>query len=151
MAVEKVENEQCHEDTKENQPTKPSEIRVTLRHMAAVISEAYNTDASIQTLGETLPLHQQLVTASLIRLQGDRTCMEVDVKKLYAVYLKHCEMKKLQYQRDRDFRDMLTMLEGRGVVVLKKTKGLQSKVTLRLSKEDLGNILKEDCVISLFA
>ena len=152
MAVESLEDELCLLEAKENQPL-PNSICVTLRHMAAVISKAYSSDISIQTLGETLPLHQQLVIAALLRLQGGRTQGEVDVKKLNNAYVNICMMRKVPVQQDGDFRDMLNMLEGRGVFIVKKEKGgnLQSKVKLRLSSEELGNILKEEFITSIFS
>ena len=151
MAIEKLEEEQCSQAAKENQPSTPKMVCVTLRHMAAVISEAYTADPSIRTLGDTLPLHQQLVTATLLRLQGGRTHGEIDMKKLYTTYVKLCQGRKLRHEQDGNFRDMVKMMEGRGVVSLKKGKGLlQSKVMLKLSKEELGHILKEEFVTSIF-
>lgn len=144
MAVEKLEDSLCGENCGSNALT------VTMRNMADVVKETLSPDTAIKSLGEKLPLHHQLVIAAMLRLQGGRTHLSLDINKIFREYKNICTMKSLKYLRDQEFRDGLNMLEGHGVVVLKRMKGLYARAMLRLSKEELGDILKEDIVVSLF-
>ena len=144
MAVEKLEDNLQGENCGDNS------LSVSMRDMAEVVKETLSGDMGVKSLGEKLPLHQQLVMAAMLRLQGHRTHFTLDISKVFREYQRICQMKNLKVLRDQEFRDGLNMLEGHGVIILKRLKGLYTKAMLRLSKEELGDILKEDIVISLF-
>ncbi len=144
MAVDKLEDNLRGENSGGNS------LSVTMRDMAEVVKHALSPDMAVKSLGEKLPLHQQLVVAAMLRLQGGRTHLALDINKIFGEYKKICQMKNLKYLRDQEFRDGLNMLEGHSVIVLKRQKGLYARALLRLSKEELGDVLKEDIVVSLF-
>jgi len=142
--VEKLEDKLRGENGGENS------LAVTMRDMAEVVKVALSPDMAVKSLGEKLPLHHQLMVAAMLRLQGARTHLSLDIGKVFGEYRKICQTKSLKYLRDQEFRDGLNMLEGHGVIVLKRLKGLYAKTMLRLGKEELGDILKEEIVVSLF-
>ena len=69
--------------TKDEASKSPSFQRVTLSHVAKVISEVYNSDLSSSSAGkESLPLQQKVVICTLLLLLKNEKSKEVELPKV---------------------------------------------------------------------
>lgn len=114
--------------------------RVTVRHICTVISEVY---ASSQT--DSLPLQQKIAACTLLCLVKDGNTKEPTLGKLYDAYLKVCYQKKLRCESETEFMGVVSMLEARGFVSIKKSKQAPrlGKVWLKLDEKELTHALHD--------
>lgn len=130
-------------------PRKPKQIRVTLAHIASVISEVYSSAISSHATQQTFPLQQKLSICSLLLLVKGRANKEVTLGRLYDAYSRVCRHRGLKCEGESEFVGVCGMLESRGLVGLKKAKEARLiKVALKLEEGDLEHALQDKVLIS---
>jgi len=139
-----------------NSPTKdgtskiPLLQKVTLSHVARVISEVYNSNLSSNGAGkETLPLQQKVVVCTLLLLLKKEKSKEVTLPKLHAAYCSVCQRRQLSYVCQEEFSSVCQLLEARGIISMKQGKNMHfTKVSLRLQESELEYALKDKVLLS---
>ena len=115
-AVELVESQQRLKHSPSPQP-----MRVTLSHVASVISDVYGSGVTASNQ-DAFPLQQKLVLCTLLLMVRGRTVKELTLGKLHEAYVKVCRHKQLKNESECEFVGLCSMLETRGVVSIKKAK-----------------------------
>ena len=122
-AVELVETEHlCTKPYSQDATPKPHPpLKVTLRHIAAVVSEVYSSTITAQSSQQTLPLQQKVTVCVLLCMLRGRV-KEVTVGKLHEAYVRVCRHQQLKFECESEFVGVCGMLESRGIIGLKKAK-----------------------------
>jgi len=108
-AIELVETQewcrrrkQTNESSQAEPPSKP--LRVTLSHIASVISEVYSSTVSSCSAQESIPLQQKLVACTLLLLVRSQPKKEVTLGKLHEAYTEVCRKRRLKFENEsKDF------------------------------------------------
>jgi len=126
-AIELVETQewcrrrkQTNESSQAEPPSKP--LRVTLSHIASVISEVYSSTVSSCSAQESIPLQQKLVACTLLLLVRSQPKKEVTLGKLHEAYTEVCRKRRLKFESETEFVGLCKMLDSTGIISLKKAK-----------------------------
>ena len=124
-AVELVESQERCQRLKPSEknsepPSKP--LRVTLSHIASVMSEVYSSTASNSTAQNAIPLQQKLVTCALILMVKGQAKKEVSLGKLHEAYVQLCQQRHLKFESETEFVGLCNMLATSGIIALRKNK-----------------------------
>ena len=101
-------------------PLKP--LRVTLSHIASVMSEVYSSTTSNSAAQNAIPLQQKLVACALILMVRGQAKKEVTLGKLHEAYTKLCQQRHLKFESESEFVGLCNMLATSGIIALKKGK-----------------------------
>jgi len=153
-AIELVETqERCRRRKQTNgssqaePPSKP--LRVTLSHVASVISEVYSSTVSSCSAQESIPLQQKLVACTLLLLVRSQPKKEVTLGKLHEAYIEVCRKRQLKFESETEFVGLCKMLDSTGIISLKKAKETRlMKVTLKLEESELEHFLHDQTLMS---
>ena len=149
-AIELVETkERCrrrkavNERSQVEPPSKP--LRVTLSHIASVISEVYSSTVTSSSAQESIPLQQKLVACTLLLMVRSHPRKEITLGKLHEAYTKVCHKRRLKFESETEFVGLCSMLATSGIISLKKAK--ETRLMKVRGTGVLVQDFKQDCEI----
>ncbi|XP_045179297.2 cell division control protein 6 homolog isoform X2 [Mercenaria mercenaria] len=156
-AVELVET-----DVKSQRVLKPSEStcsspskrspqvpkKISVVHINNVLSDVYGSGSAAQQQ-ETIPLQQKLIACSLLLMLKQGKMKEVPAGKLHEIYCKVCKNRQMAAIDQSEFQGVITLLESRGMIGIKKAKETRmNKVTLKLDERELEHTMQDKVLVS---
>ncbi|XP_059160943.1 cell division control protein 6 homolog [Physella acuta] len=138
----------CNSPTKKHQQTPMK--KVTIAHISKVMSEVYGSSVTSSSSCEnSIPLQQKLAVCSLLLLVKNGKVKEVLLGKLHETYVKVCKRQQMPSIDQSEFFSVLTFLDSRGVIALKKAKDTRlTKVSLKLDESELEQTLKDKSLMA---
>ncbi len=148
-AIELVETqERCRLSKNPASSDTPQPVRVTLRHIASVISDVYGSGVTPSNQ-DAFPLQQKLVVCTLLLMVRGKGVKEVTLGKLHEAYVKVCRHRQLKYESESEFVGLCGMLETRGIVTLRGGKEARlTRVGMKLQTSDVEHALQDRVLIS---
>ncbi|XP_064030385.1 cell division control protein 6 homolog isoform X2 [Pogoniulus pusillus] len=150
-AVEVVELEVRNQTLLKPLPVGDSSVspvprRVGLLHVSRVISEVFGDRLAPGGRGaqDTFPLQQKLLLCSMLLLTRHLRTQEVTLGKLHDTYSQVCRQQQLPAVDQAECLSLVTLLESRGVLELKKAKEARlAKVCLKLEEAAVEHRLQD--------
>ena len=127
-AVELAETRQKSSDKPATQSSQKAKVRVTLPLIAGVISEVYTSNVTSLTIQQNFPLQQKLAVCTLLCMVRGRHNKEVTLGKLHEAYVRVCRQRQLRHEGESEFVGVCSMLEARGVIILKNSKAKETRL-----------------------
>ncbi|XP_071584738.1 cell division control protein 6 homolog [Heliangelus exortis] len=127
-------------------PVSPVPRRVGLLHVSRVISEVFGDRLAAGGQGsrDTFPLQQKMLLCSLLLLARHRHAREVTLGKLHDTYSQVCRRQHLPAVDQAECLSLVTLLESRGVLELKKAKEARlAKVSLKMEEAAVEHALQD--------
>ncbi|XP_065507309.1 LOW QUALITY PROTEIN: cell division control protein 6 homolog [Caloenas nicobarica] len=127
-------------------PASPVPRRVGLLHVSRVISEVFGDRLAAGGRGapETFPLQQKVLLCSLLLLARRLRAREVTLGKLHDTYSQVCRQQRLPAVDQAECLSLVTLLESRGVLELKKAKEARlAKVSLKMEEAAVEHALQD--------
>ncbi|XP_074019118.1 cell division control protein 6 homolog [Numenius arquata] len=131
-------------------PASPVPKRVGLLHVSRVISEVFGDRlvAGGQGPRNTFPLQQKVLLCSLLLLVRRLRAREVTLGKLHDAYSQVCRRQQLPAVDQAECLSLVTLLESRGVLELKKAKEARlAKVSLKLEEAAVEHALQDAVLV----
>ncbi|XP_005531580.1 PREDICTED: cell division control protein 6 homolog [Pseudopodoces humilis] len=131
-------------------PTSPVPKRVGLLHISRVLSEVFGDRLARGSQGakDTFPLQQKMLLCSLLLLARHSHAREVTLGKLYDTYSQVCRRQQLPAVDQAECLSLVTLLESRGVLELKRAKEARlAKVSLMLEEAALEHRLQDTALV----
>eukprot|EP00794_Sanderia_malayensis_P017515 gene17515-19265_t len=138
---------------KEERPSPSiSKKKVTLTHVAKVVSEVYGTGltAGKGSCKESLPLQQKVLICTLLLLLKKEKAKQITLAKLHRVYCLICKERQLASIHQEEFVSLCQLVESRGIISMKLGKDTtrMAKVCLRLQESDVEHALQDKILLS---
>ncbi|KAI8761328.1 cell division control protein 6 [Biomphalaria glabrata] len=137
----------CNSPTKRHQtPMK----KVTVMHISKIMSEVYSSSVNSADGSEhALPLQQKLAICSLLLLVKSGKFKEVLLGKLHETYSNVCKRQQMVPVDQSEFHSVLTLLDSRGIIIMKKAKETRlNKISLKLDEHELEQTLKDKTLMA---
>ncbi|XP_041883875.1 cell division control protein 6 homolog [Corvus kubaryi] len=131
-------------------PVSPVPKRVGLLHISQVLSEVFGDRLAAGSRGaqDTFPLQQKVLLCSLLLLARHSHAREVTLGKLHDTYSQVCRRQQLPTVDQAECLSLVTLLESRGVLELKKAKEARlAKVSLTLEEAALEHRLQDTALV----
>ncbi|XP_052815559.1 cell division control protein 6 homolog [Mya arenaria] len=129
-------------------PRKKVPKKISVAHINNVLSDVYGSGAAAKPQ-ETIPLQQQLAVCSLLLLLKQGKMKEVPAGKLHETYSKVCKGRQMAAVDQSEFQSILTLMESRGIIGMKKAKEARlNKVTLKLDEKELEHTMQDKLLVS---
>ncbi|XP_052815584.1 cell division control protein 6 homolog [Mya arenaria] len=129
-------------------PRKKVPKKISVAHINNVLSDVYGSGAAAKPQ-ETIPLQQQLAVCSLLLLLKQGKMKEVPAGKLHETYSKVCKGRQMAAVDQSEFQSILTLMESRGIIGMKKAKETRlNKVTLKLDEKELEHTMQDKLLVS---
>ncbi|KAL4217460.1 AAA ATPase [Mactra antiquata] len=117
--------------------------KISVLHINNVLSDVYGSGAAAQQQ-ETIPLQQKLIICSLLLLLKQGKMKEVTAGKLHETYCKVCKNRQMSGVDQSEFQGILTLLESRGMMGIKKAKETRmNKITLKLDEKEVEHTMQD--------
>ncbi|XP_010006899.1 PREDICTED: cell division control protein 6 homolog, partial [Chaetura pelagica] len=127
-------------------PVSPVPRRVGLPHISRVISEVFGDRLALGGQGgrDAFPLQQKVLLCSLLLLARHLHTREVTLGKLHDTYSQVCRRQQLPPVDQVECLSLVTLLESRGVLELKKAKEARlAKVCLKMEEAAVEHALQD--------
>ncbi|XP_063261044.1 cell division control protein 6 homolog [Prinia subflava] len=131
-------------------PASPVPKRVGLLHISRVLSEVFGDRLAGRSQGaqDTFPLQQKVLLCSLLLLARHSHTREVTLGKLHDTYSQVCRRQRLPAVDQAECLSLVTLLESRGVLELKRAKEARlAKVSLALEEAVLEHRLQDTALL----
>ncbi|RLV91318.1 hypothetical protein DV515_00014160 [Chloebia gouldiae] len=131
-------------------PASPVPKRVGLLHISRVLSEVFGDRLAGGSRGaqDTFPLQQKVLLCSLLLLARHSHAREVTLGKLHDTYSQVCRRQQLPAVDQAECLSLVTLLESRGVLELKRAKEARlAKVSLTLEEAALEHKLQDTALV----
>ncbi|XP_076212829.1 cell division control protein 6 homolog [Aptenodytes patagonicus] len=131
-------------------PASPIPKRVGLLHVSRVISEVFGDRlaASGQGTRDTFPLQQKVLLCSLLLLAQRLRAREVTLGKLHDAYSQVCRQQQLPAVNQAECLSLVTLLESRGILELKRAKEARlAKVSLKMEEAAVEHALQDAVLV----
>ncbi|XP_040392668.1 cell division control protein 6 homolog [Cygnus olor] len=133
-------------------PSVPSPVptRVGLPHVSRVLSEVFGDRMAAGGRGapDTFPLQQKVLVCSLLLLARHLRAREVTLGKLHDAYSRVCRRQQLPAVDQAECLSLVTLLEARGVLRLKRAKEARlAKVSLKIEEEEARHALQDAALV----
>uniref|UniRef100_A0A8B9DRY9 Cell division cycle 6 n=1 Tax=Anser cygnoides TaxID=8845 RepID=A0A8B9DRY9_ANSCY len=133
-------------------PSAPSPVptRVGLPHVSRVLSEVFGDRMAAGGRGapDTFPLQQKVLVCSLLLLARHLRAREVTLGKLHDAYSRVCRRQQLPAVDQAECLSLVTLLEARGVLRLKRAKEARlAKVSLKIEEEEARHALQDAALV----
>ncbi|XP_054137637.1 cell division control protein 6 homolog [Melozone crissalis] len=135
---------------KGDSPVSPVPKRVGLLHISRVLSEVFGDRLAGGSRGaqDTFPLQQKVLLCSLLLLARRSHAREVTLGKLHDTYSQVCRRQQLPAVDQAECLSLVTLLESRGVLELKRAKESRlAKVSLMLEEAALEHRLQDTALV----
>ncbi|KAH9498132.1 AAA ATPase [Bulinus truncatus] len=148
-----VRGQQVLKPTDCNSPTKKHQTpvkKVSVMHISKVMSEVYGSSVQSANSGDhELPLQQKLAICSLLLLVKSGKFKEVPLGKLHETYSTVCKRQHVAPVDQGEFYSVLSLLDARGVMAMKKAKETRLiKISLKLDEHELEQTLKDKTLLA---
>ncbi|XP_054252818.1 cell division control protein 6 homolog [Indicator indicator] len=124
----------------------PVPRRVGLLHVSRVLSEVFGDRLAVGGRGaqDSFPLQQKLLLCSLLLLARRLHTQEVTLGKLHDTYSQVCRQQQLPAVDQAECLSLVTLLESRGILELKKAKEARlAKVSLKMEEAAVKHTLQD--------
>lgn len=122
--------------------------KVAVVHINNVLSDIYGCGVASHEQ-DTIPLQQKIAMCSLLLLLKKGKMKEVTAGKLHEIYCKVCKSRHMAAVDQSEFHGILTLLESRGMLAVKKAKeSRMCKVMLKLDEKELEHAMQDKVLIS---
>ncbi|CAM9795710.1 unnamed protein product [Bubo scandiacus] len=131
-------------------PVSPVPKRVGLLHVSRVISEVFGDRLAAGAVGgrDTFPLQQKVLLCSLLLLARCLRTREVTLGKLHDAYSQVCRQQHLPAVDQAECLSLVTLLESRGVLELKRAKEARlAKVSLKMEEAAVEHALQDTALV----
>ncbi|XP_075578965.1 LOW QUALITY PROTEIN: cell division control protein 6 homolog [Pelecanus crispus] len=131
-------------------PTSPVPKRVGLLHVSRVISEVFGDRLAAGGRGswDAFPLQQKVLLCSLLLLARHLRAREVTLGKLHDAYSQVCRRQQLPAVDQAECLSLVTLLESRGVLELKRAKEARlAKVSLKMEEAAVEHALQDTALV----
>ncbi|XP_054043497.1 cell division control protein 6 homolog [Rissa tridactyla] len=131
-------------------PASPVPKRVGVPHISRVISEVFGDRLAAGGRGPqgAFPLQQKVLLCSLLLLGRHLRAREVTLGKLHDAYSQVCRRQQLPAVDQAECLSLVTLLESRGVLELKKAKEARlAKVSLKLEAAAVEHALQDAALV----
>ncbi|XP_029877820.1 LOW QUALITY PROTEIN: cell division control protein 6 homolog [Aquila chrysaetos chrysaetos] len=131
-------------------PASPVPKRVGLLHVSRVISEVFGDRLAGGGRGtrDAFPLQQKVLLCSLLLLARHLRSPEVTLGKLHDAYGQVCRRQQLPAVDQAECLSLVTLLESRGVLELKKAKEARlAKVSLKMEEAAVEHALQDAALV----
>ncbi|XP_059686142.1 cell division control protein 6 homolog [Gavia stellata] len=131
-------------------PASPVPKRVGLLHVSRVISEVFGDRLAAGSRGtrDAFPLQQKVLLCSLLLLARHLRAREVTLGKLHDAYSQVCRRQQLPAVDQAECLSLVTLLESRGVLELKKAKEARlAKVSLKMEEAAVEHALQDAALV----
>ncbi|XP_042643188.1 cell division control protein 6 homolog [Tyto alba] len=131
-------------------PASPVPKRVGLLHVSRVISEVFGDRLAAGAAGarDAFPLQQKVLLCSLLLLARRLRTREVTLGKLHDAYSQVCRQQHLPAVDQAECLSLVTLLESRGVLELKKGKEARlAKVSLKMEEAAVEHALQDTALV----
>ncbi|XP_052641396.1 LOW QUALITY PROTEIN: cell division control protein 6 homolog [Harpia harpyja] len=131
-------------------PASPVPKRVGLLHVSRVISEVFGDRLAGGGRGtqDAFPLQQKVLLCSLLLLARHLRSPEVTLGKLHDTYGQVCRRQQLPAVDQAECLSLITLLESRGVLELKKAKEARlAKVSLKMEEAAVEHALQDAALV----
>ncbi|KAM7081963.1 cell division control protein 6 homolog [Ciconia maguari] len=131
-------------------PASPVPKRVGLLHVSRVISEVFGDRLVAGSRGapDTFPLQQKVLLCSLLLLTRCLRAREVTLGKLHDNYSQVCRQQQLPAVDQAECLSLITLLESRGVLELKRAKEARlAKVSLKMEEAAVEHALQDTALV----
>ncbi|XP_074783226.1 cell division control protein 6 homolog [Athene noctua] len=131
-------------------PVSPVPKRVGLLHVSRVISEVFGDRLAAGAVGgrDTFPLQQKVLLCSLLLLARRLRTREVTLGKLHDAYGQVCRQQHLPAVDQAECLSLVTLLESRGVLELKRAKEARlAKVSLKMEEAAAEHALQDTALV----
>ncbi|KAM9255151.1 cell division control protein 6 homolog [Cariama cristata] len=128
----------------------PVPKRVGLLHVSRVISEVFGDRlaAGGRDARDSFPLQQKVLLCSLLLLARRLRAREVTLGKLHDTYSQVCRRQQLPAVDQAECLSLVTLLESRGVLELKKGKEARlAKVSLKMEEAAVEHALEDAALV----
>ena len=124
------------------------DVPVALKHVNQALTEVYSSKAmTVKTGQSSLPTQQQIALCVLLSLAKNGSHKDIDINKCHQTMLRVCKKKGLDSSLDSssDFLNMLQLMEAKGLVEVKKTRGKegQRSVALTVDSDEVERIMTD--------
>ncbi|XP_074972929.1 cell division control protein 6 homolog [Phalacrocorax aristotelis] len=131
-------------------PASPVPKRVGLLHVSRVISEVFGDRLAAGSQGsrDAFPLQQKVLLCSLLLLARRLRTREVTLGKLHDAYSQVCRRQHLPAVDQAECQSLVTLLESRGVLELKRAKEARlAKVSLKMDEAAAEHALQDTALV----
>ncbi|KAK4808729.1 hypothetical protein QYF61_023197 [Mycteria americana] len=131
-------------------PASPVPKRVGLLHVSRVISEVFGDRLVAGGRGapDAFPLQQKVLLCSLLLLTRRLRAREVTLGKLHDSYSQVCRQQQLPAVDQAECLSLVTLLESRGVLELKRAKEARlAKVSLKMEEAAVEHALQDTALV----
>ncbi|KAM6108002.1 cell division control protein 6 homolog [Pterocles gutturalis] len=131
-------------------PASPVPRRVGLPHVSRVLSEVFGDRLAVggRGPGDAFPLQQKMLLCALLLLARRPRAHEVTLGKLHDAYSQLCRQRQLPAVDQAECLSLVTLLESRGVLELKKAKEARlAKVSLKLEEAAVEHALQDTALV----
>uniref|UniRef100_A0A8B9TWU5 Cell division control protein 6 homolog n=1 Tax=Anas platyrhynchos TaxID=8839 RepID=A0A8B9TWU5_ANAPL len=129
----------------------PVPVRVGLPHVSRVLSEVFGdrmTAGGGRGAPDTFPLQQKVLVCSLLLLARHLRAREVTLGKLHDAYSRVCRRQQLCAVDQAECLALVTLLEARGVLQIKRAKEARlAKVSLKIEEEEARHALQDAALV----
>ncbi|GFR72987.1 cell division control protein 6-like protein [Elysia marginata] len=148
-----LKSQDCNSPTKQRPGDNAPLKKVTLAHISQVMNDVYGGNLNKSACGDgvdsTVPLQQKLAVCSLLVLLRTGKLKEVLLGKLHEAYARVCRKQQVAPVDQAEFLSMLSLLDARGIVALKKAKDTRSiKISLKLDEQELETTLQDKALLA---
>ncbi|XP_048782526.1 cell division control protein 6 homolog [Lagopus muta] len=128
----------------------PVPKRVGLPQVSRVLSEVFGDRmaAGSPGAGDAFPLQQKVLVCSLLLLTRHLRTRQVTLGKLHDAYSRVCRQQQLPAVDQAECLSLVTLLESRGVLELKRAKDTRlTKVSLKVEEEEAQHALQDATLV----
>ncbi|XP_010725186.1 cell division control protein 6 homolog [Meleagris gallopavo] len=128
----------------------PVPKRVGLPQVSRVLSEVFGDRMAAGSPGahDAFPLQQKVLVCSLLLLARHLRTRQVTLGKLHDAYSRVCRQQQLPAVDQAECLSLVTLLESRGVLELKRAKDTRlTKVSLKVEEEEAQHALQDATLV----
>ncbi|XP_031456547.1 cell division control protein 6 homolog [Phasianus colchicus] len=126
----------------------PVPKRVGLPQVSRVLSEVFGDRMAPGSPGDAFPLQQKVLVCSLLLLARHLRTRQVALGKLHDAYSRVCRQQQLPAVDQAECLSLVTLLEARGVLELKRAKDTRlTKVSLKVEEEEAQHALQDATLV----
>uniref|UniRef100_A0A8C3L8A8 Cell division control protein n=1 Tax=Chrysolophus pictus TaxID=9089 RepID=A0A8C3L8A8_CHRPC len=126
----------------------PVPKRVGLPQVSRVLSEVFGDRMAPGSPGDAFPLQQKVLVCSLLLLARHLRTRQVTLGKLHDAYSRVCRQQQLPAVDQAECLSLVTLLESRGVLELKRAKDTRlTKVSLKVEEEEAQHALQDATLV----
>ncbi|CAH1789591.1 unnamed protein product, partial [Owenia fusiformis] len=130
-------------------PKKSVPKKITIAHIARVVSEVYGSKVVATPTQQTIPLQQKVLVCTLLLMLKNGKAKEIILGKLHEQYCKICSKRNMTGTDQSEFLSLCGLVESRGIIGIKKGKDTRlTKISLKLDEKELEFALQDKTLVT---